>query len=135
MAADRPTYQINEQESGRYTALITGDDGAMLPGSTLVTLRLTVYVTKRDGTDQIVNGRDQQNVLNINNVQVLETPLTDANGRAYNLIWSIQPGDTTLVEQIRHERHICLFEWTFAGGAGNDEVYLNVRNVRRVGAA
>lgn len=133
MAADRPTYPINEQESGRYTALITGDDGVVLPGSSLVTLLLTVYVIKRDGTDQIVNGRNRQNVLNVNNVQVLETALTDAQGRAYNLIWSIQPGDTTLVEDIRQERHICLWEWTFAGGAGNDEVYLNVRNVRRIG--
>ena len=43
MPADPLVFQINEQESGQYTATITGNDGVTaLPGGTLSTLRLTV---------------------------------------------------------------------------------------------
>lgn len=135
MPIDLPTYQIVEQASGSYTAAIVGNDRVtLLPGSTLTTLQLTLYVIKQDGTDEILNGRNQQNVLNLNNVQVLETPLTRTNGTQYNLIWTVQPGDTTIIEDFLHyERHLALFEWAWANGRGKAELILNVRNLRRVG--
>lgn len=131
---DAPTYQIREQESGRFTALIVGDDEQILPGSTLSTLRLTLYVIKVDGTEQVLNSRNQQNVLGVNDVVVYDTPQYDADQNAYNLLWNIRTADTTIVEDVLNwERHIALFEWTAPSGVvGNMEIILNVRNLRRV---
>lgn len=118
------TFDIDEQATGQYTATITGNDGVTpLPGATLTTLTLTLYVIKADGTDQIVNTRDRQNVLNQHNVAV------NANGL---VTWSVQVADTTLVEALPYERHFALFEWTWPGGAGKHDVILNVRHLHRV---
>lgn len=118
------SFPIDEKTSGQYTATIVGNDGVTaLPAATLATLVLTLYVIKADGTDGIVNGRNAQNVLNANNVTV------SAGGL---LTWVVQVADTTLVEDIPFERHIALFEWTWAAGAGKREVILVVRNLHRV---
>jgi len=120
--SDPQTFPIDEKESGRYTAVIVGNDGVTpLPGPTLTTLILSLYVIKQDGTDSMI--RTSQNVLNANNVTV------DAAGL---LVWIVQVADTTLVEVVPFERHIALFEWTWPSGAGKHEVVLNVRNLRRV---
>ena len=126
MPADPLVFQIDEQESGQYTATITGNDGVTaLPGGTLSTLRLTVYVVKQDGTEQVVNSRNQQSVLNANNGTV------SAGGL---FTWTIQPGDTTLIETfLQFERHYCLLEWAWpTGNQGKGEFILNVKNLRRV---
>lgn len=121
---DPQTFPIDEKETGLYTATVVGNDGVTpLPAASLLTLILTLYAIKQDGTDGIVNARNAQNVLNANNVTV------NAGGL---VTWSIQVGDTTLVESIPYERHIALFEWTWAAGAGKHEVVLLVRNLRRV---
>ena len=122
--AEPLTFAIDEKETGQYTASVVGNDGVTpLPGATLSTLTLTLYVIKADGTDGIVNTRDNQNVLNANNVTV------DANGL---LTWAIQTADTALIEVIPFERHIALFQWTWPSGAGKHEVVFIVRNLRRV---
>lgn len=118
------TVDIAEKSTGTYTATIVANDGVTpLPAGTLSTLTLTLYAIKADGIDGIVNNRNQQNILNANNVTV------SAGGL---LTWSIQVGDTTLVEDIPFERHIALFEWTWPSGAGKHEVILVVRNLHRV---
>lgn len=129
------TYQIDEEESGIYTGLLTGNDRVTpVPGSVLQTLTLTLYVVKQDGTEQIVNSRDGQSILNTNGGAVLDTPVTRADGTQYNLSWTITPADTTIIEPIlRFERHIGLIEWTAPNGvSGKQEIILNVRNLRRV---
>lgn len=119
---DPKAFAIDEQESGRYTAIITGNDGVTpLPGATLTTLVLTLYVIKADGTDSLI--RTAQSILNVNNGTV------SAGGA---ITWLIQPADTTLVEDIPFERHIALFEWSWPAGQGKHEVVLVVRNLRRV---
>lgn len=118
------SFPMDEKTSGQYTATIVGNDGVTpLPAATLVTLTLTLYVIKADGTDGIVNGRNAQNVLNANNVTV------SAGGL---LTWVVQVLDTTLVEDIPFERHVALFEWTWAAGAGKREMIIVVRNLHRV---
>lgn len=118
------TFPILEKATGLYTATIVGNDGVTpLPGATLSTLLLTLYAIKADGTDQVINGRNQQNVLNANNGTV------SAGGR---LTWAIQTLDTTLVEDLPFERHIALFEWTSPGVVGKHEVILVVQNLHRV---
>lgn len=121
---DPQSFEILEQATGRYTCTIVGNDGVTpLPGATLSTLVLTLYAIKQDGTDQIINARNAQSVLNANNVTV------DAAGL---VVWIVQTADTTLVEAIPFERHIALFEWTWPGGAGKHEVILKVRALRQV---
>jgi hypothetical protein len=119
---DPLTFPIDEKETGQYTATIVGNDGVTpLPAASLLTLVLTLYVIKSDGTDSLI--RTVQNVLNLNNVTVSPAGL---------VTWLIQITDTTLVEDIPYERHIALWEWTWAAGAGKHEVVLLVRNLRRV---
>ena len=134
MVTDVPIFPIEEAESGQCTALITGNAETILPGSTLSTLKLTVYAIDSDGVDHIINGRNQQNVLNVNNVTVADVATTRPDGTQYNLVWTIQPGDTVILnDALRNERHICLFEWTWpTGNAGKQEIILSVRNLRRV---
>lgn len=122
--ADPLSFPINEKATGTYTATIVANDGVTpIPGATLSTLVLSLYVIKADGTDGTVNARAAQNVLNANNVTV------SAGGL---LTWSIQVGDTTLVEAIPFERHIALFEWTWPSGAGKHEAILLVKNLHKV---
>lgn len=115
---------INEQTTASFTAQITGNDGVTpLPLASISTLVLTLYAIKADGTDQIINSRNAQNILNANNVTITV-------GGA--LTWVVQIADTTLVEAIPFERHIALFEWTGAFGAGKQEVILPIRNLGQV---
>lgn len=121
---DPLVFPINELSTGKYTAVIVGNDGVTpLPALTLSTLTLSLYVINSAGAQVIVNGRNAQNVLNANNVTV------DSNG---NLVWNIQVGDTTLVENIPFEIHRAVFAWTWAGGQGNHEVFLTVRQLLKV---
>jgi hypothetical protein len=127
-APDPLIFLIDEQTTGRYTSTIVDNDGVTpVSVASLLTMVLTVYAIKSDGTDGILRG-PQQNVLNTNNVTI------DVNG---SLIWTVQSGDTTMVEGIPFEDHYCLFEWTWAtvtsAGTGRHVVILRVRNLRRVG--
>ena len=116
------SFLINEKSTGIYTATVVGNDGVTpLPAATLLTMILTLYVIKADGTASLI--RNAQNVLNANNVTI------DAAG---HLIWSIQIADTTLVEAVPFERHVALFQWTWASGAGKHEVVLSVKNLAQV---
>jgi hypothetical protein len=118
------SFLLAEKTTGQYTAVIVGNDGVTpLPGTTLATLTLTLYAIKADGTDGAINSRTAQNVLNLNNVTISAAGL---------LTWAIQVADTTLVEDLPFERHIALFEWTWAGGAGKHEVVLVIQNLHHV---
>ena len=117
-------FGILEQATGSYTATITGNDGATpIPAASLVTLTLTLYVIKTDGTIGYVNSRNAQNILNANNVTVSAAGL---------LTWAIQTADSTLVEALPFERHIALFEWTTATVAGKHEMVLVVQALNEV---
>jgi hypothetical protein len=117
------SFLINEKSTGVYTATIVGNDGVTpIPAATLVSITLTLYVIKADGTAQTI--RNAQNVLNANNVTI------DAAGL---LTWAIQVADTTLVvTTVPFERHVALFQWTWASGAGKHEVVLSVKNLSQV---
>lgn len=124
MPIEPKTFDVLEQTSGTYTGTIVGNDGATpLPGATLSTLTLTLYVVKTDGTIGYVNSRNAQNILNANNATVSAGGLVD---------WTFQVADTTLVEALPFERHIGLFEWTWPSGAGKHEMVLVVKNLTEV---
>jgi hypothetical protein len=124
MPIEPRTFDILEQETGSYSAIFTGNDGVTpLPLATIQTAVLTLYAILTNGTVQIINSRNAQNILNANNVVV------DANGR---LTWTIQVADTTLQEVLPFERHVALFEWTWPQGAGKHEIVLVVQNLTEV---
>ena len=125
-------FPVDEQEGGSYLATITDDLEALILGSSLTILKLTLYVIRQDGSTAIVNNRDHQNVLNQNQVTVYDTLQALSNSRTYNLRWRIQPEDTTLVESLPYERHRFLFEWTWAQGQGKHDGTLVVRNLTMV---
>jgi len=123
------TIPILEQSSGSYLATLTDPSGRVIPGSTLTGLTLTLYTMDWDGALTIINRRNRQNVLNAGNVTVYETLQVSSRG-TYNLRWRIQPADTTLYDvSLAFERHIAQFEWTWANGAGKQEVILVVQNL------
>jgi len=118
------TFDILEQSTGQYTATVVGNDGVTaLPGATLATAALTLYVIKTDGSIGYVNSRNAQNILNANNVTISAAGL---------LTWTIQTGDTTLIEALPFERHIALFEWTWPAGSGKHEMVLVVKALAEV---
>lgn len=132
------TFPILEQASGVYRATITDESGAMLPGSTLATLALTLYAIGAGGASTYINSRNAQDVLNTNGVAVYDTlqtdTLVDGTQLTYNLKWSISALDTTISNtNLKVERHIALFEWTWGlAKSGKHEIILAVSNLREV---
>lgn len=97
---------VRERSSGRVTAVLQDETGAVIPSSSLSTLTLTLYDV---ATNTILNSRDAQNVLNANNVTV------DGSG---NLTWTVQPADHAVVstKPRARERHRGVFDFTWTGG-------------------
>ena len=127
VAGEPSIVDVLERTTPRYTARLVDDQNVALPAASLLTLRLTLYVITSTGAVTPVNGRDDQDVLNVNNVTI------NASG---DLVWSVQIADTTLVEDLPFERHIALWEWTWttAAGtrAGKHELVLVIRNLASV---
>lgn len=119
-----PTFAVWERTSGRYRGqLVKGDLVTPLPGSLLTSLTLTLYMIDASDADQIINGRNKQNVLNQNGVSI---------STGGEITWEWSAADTALVSSAPFERHLALFEWTWPNGAGKREVILVVKNLRRV---
>lgn len=124
---------VLEQSGGSYIATLRDPQGNILPGSILQTLRLTLYTVNRDNTFSIVNSRQKQPCLNINDVTVYDALQTAANGKRFNLRWRFQPADTTMIDPaLAFERHMMLWEYTWADGAGKHEATIVVHNLRVV---
>lgn len=134
--ADPFEIKVNELTSFQYTGLIVDPsnldvegDPTPIPGSSLATLTLTLY-NAADGT--IINSRDNQNVLNANDVTVSEGGV---------LVWNSLMVDSPIVDSAgigyyKREVHIALFEFTFPIGdptkGANIEVRIFVRNLKKV---
>lgn len=131
-------FLINEETSGVYRAVMTDESGGMLPGSTLSTLTLSVYVIGSGGVITYVNARNNQDVLNTNGVQVFDTlqtdTLVDGTTLPYNIKWTVSPNDVDIVnDNLSFERHCFIFKWTWGSGkAGKHEGTLKVKNLKTV---
>lgn len=128
------TFEIKERTTPRYLAtLVDEDEVTMIPGSALTTLVGTLYAFVA-GVPTIVNGRNKQNVLNMNGVTVYDTLQTDAAGHTYNLLYRLSVADTTLLTTLPFEKHTMLFEYTAYGGtlAGKHRVIFNIENLTLV---
>jgi len=114
---------INEATTGRYAATMYDETGAVIDGTALTTLTLTLY-EKRSKTT--INSRSAQNALNTNGV---------AATSAGELTWTIAKEDTAMVGTAQLERHVAVFQGTWLAGAKKfvHVVEFDVINVHGVG--
>jgi hypothetical protein len=135
LGLDAFTATILEQTSGTYTTILVDEIGRPISALLLSTLTLTLYAIRSDGTIAFINGRQVQNVYNANGVTLYGGVQTRSDGRQYNLVWKVQPADTTMVDDdLAFERHIALFEYSWDGGTrqGKHEMVVNVQRVGEV---
>lgn len=108
MATTTDMGRVRELSSGVYTAQLLDENGDPMPGASLSTLQLTLYVKD---TGDVINSRNAQNVLNTNGVTV------DSSG---NLTWTVQPADHAVTANRKVERHRAVFDFTWSSGTKRD---------------
>lgn len=118
-------FTVFERTTPRYTATIVDDRDNVLASGSLSTMTLTLY---DKSTGNILNSRDDQNVLNANQVTI------DSSG---NLVWIVQVQDLALVNTNEtNETHVALFEWSWSAESltknGKHEIELAVKNLTKV---
>lgn len=117
-------YPIAERTSAEIIATLNDEFGNGIDGALLTTLTLTLYI-KKDKT-QIINSRNNQDVLNTNDVTV------DSFG---NLTWLMTPLDNAIINDTKDsEIHVALFSWTWSAGTktGRHEIEMTVQNMDNV---
>jgi hypothetical protein len=114
---------VRERATAKYTATLQDENGTVIPLADLTTLKLTLYDKQ---TDEIINSRDEQGVLNENDVTFHAT--------SGLLTWTMKPADNVIIGSAPREEHIALFEWTYAAGAkaGHHAASIIVRAAHRV---
>lgn len=98
-------FTMDEATTRSFEADLVADE-LPISGDVLLTLTLTV---KQGYTREVINGRDQVNVLNTNGVTV------DSTG---HLVWSVAVEDSTILNRrLWQEPRWCLFEWTYVSAS------------------
>jgi hypothetical protein len=128
MAVAIETIEYVERTTPDYTAQLVDRDENPVPGDVLDSLVLTYY---QEYTGEIINARTGQSVHNANGVT-----LDDAG----NLVWRLRPEDLAILDDdLSHEPHIALFEFSYAGPEGEQfgkhRVRFLVANLSKVPAA
>lgn len=122
MSHDIETFNVTEGTTPDYEATLLDKNDVAIPGSVLDSLTLTYF---QEYTEAIINGRNGQNVLQINGVTV------DEAGR---LRWTLTPEDSAILDDRLHqEPHIARFDFTYPGTTAEvsrHEVRLLVKNLR-----
>lgn len=129
-------FVVNEDSTAKYTATLKDEDDAPIPKAAVEALTLTLYVEAIGaGTGGIINGRNNQDVLDLNGVTLHET--------SGLLTWIMEPEDNPIVGNLNashrypdgtKERHIALFRWEYFGGdrKGNHEVVIDAVNRTKI---
>jgi len=103
MALTEDQRTFNELSTGVYTATLLDETGAAVALASLDSLKLTLLDL---ATDTVINSRDRQNVLNVNNVVFHAT--------SGLLTWTIQQEDNVIVTAATtddaSEKHLAIFE-------------------------
>ncbi len=115
MAADS-YITARDRVAGEYTFTIRDKAGVIL--TALTTLRLSLYIKGSAGPTYI-NSRQNQDVLNLNNVTFVAGIVT----------WSLQPADNALGGEI-DEVHVALFSWTAPNEDDFHELEILIPNTR-----
>jgi hypothetical protein len=118
MAATLLTDIVLQGTSAVFTMLLKKEDDSVLGVSELAYLRLS-YFDKE--TQSIINNRDEQNSLNVNNVTV------DSDGL---VTWTMQILDSVIIDNRKElERHRAIFEWSWGvGKVAKHEIEFDVGN-------
>ena len=116
--------EIFEGTTPEITANLQDENGDAVAGSNLTTLTLTLF-SRNDLSYPIINTREDQNVLNVNDVTVDEAGL---------VTWSTQPEDTIVYDSnLKLEKHRAVFEWTYDSGAKNGKhiIDMTIKNLAK----
>lgn len=115
---------INERSMPTFSVKLRDSAKQPIPGSELVSLTLTYCDVE---TGEIINGRDEQNVLNQNNVTISEAGV---------LAWLLQPADTAIVNPAHNklEEHLATFLVVYNDPPVQftEDVLLTIRNLAQV---
>lgn len=114
---------VAEKTTCKFTGILKDENGAVVPGSSLTTLTLTLYNVD-DG--QIINNRNDQNILNANGGSV------DGLG---NFTLRLRAADNIILDPSKKsETHRALIRFTYNAGqdAGSVEVEFRVQNLLKV---
>lgn len=110
---------VYAQSTGSIWTLLVDGDGVPFSPLLLTSLTLTLYTLRSSGLAQVINGRNNQNVLNANGV-TLYTPIQLVNGKPSNIRWDFTALDTTLVDDAAiFSRYLARLRWQWPGGIGS----------------
>jgi hypothetical protein len=114
--------ELNEETTGKYTAQLTDEDDNNIPLVSMSALTLTLYDFE---SGVIINLREDQDVLNANNVTVGSTGV---------LTWVLQPEDNPILDDnLDVEIHVALFQGVYSGGKQlKHETSIAVKNLTKV---
>ncbi len=118
------TLYIDEGTGAIYTATLEDSGGTAIPLANITSITLTLYNV---ADAAIINSREDQNVLNQNNVTI--------NATSGLLTWTMQAADNPIIDvTLAWEHHRALFEYTFSGTGtpGKSEAQLMCRNLTLV---
>lgn len=122
--AKHKIFDVIQDTSGKYSATLLDEEGVGVDAADLDTVTLTLYDT---ATEDIVNEREEQNILNTNQVEI------DTLG---NLEWNWLPEDMPLLNEISRtpEVHTALFTFIWNSGASQllHEVSFRINRVRQL---
>jgi len=114
---------IAEKTTAKITFTLKDEADTVIPLDQIATLTLTLY---NEESRTIINARDAQNVLNLNNVTVHAT--------SGLVTWLLQSADTSIETATkRYETRVALFAWTFASTkSGKRQIRYKVQNLEKV---
>lgn len=129
---------IPEGSSGVLFATLRDEEGELVGASDLEDLTLTL---RNKGDDQVINERDEQDVLNDHNVEVFDslqtgTFLVDgvATVITYNVRWNYIPLDTPFfgADTIREEDHVAHLRavWDDGNKAVSHQFVMTICNIK-----
>lgn len=121
MSLKPKVFDVIQDTSGHYSAVIVDEDDAVVPATDLTAVTLTLYDT---ASGDIINDRFEQDALNVNDVTI------DSEG---NLVWAFTSDDMPRLHTDRvAELHTALWKLTWNSGASQlyHEVNFRVNKVR-----
>lgn len=142
MPIERITPPLNEGSSRIIDFNVLDEDGEIVPAANITQAQLTLCnleLSNPDGSPaivRIINNRDDQNVLNTNNVTV-------SDSTAKLVTWTMQPADNRKPSGLTEEedtylsrrtiwRHLATFHFEFTTGEYNYQIEIEVRNMKSI---
>lgn len=102
---------VLEGQTAIYVFTLTDDAGIAIDKADITFLTLTYYDQR---TEEILNSRLEQDVLDLNDVTVLTEIPSGSVDPVTTVTWFLQPQDTEMLDA-RHavESHMALFQWAW----------------------